>query len=98
MKDSLGGHTSTVLIATVNPLSRFLDETVSTLKFADRASLIRVKEKANEFDAKDDLLIRKLRREVNHLKDILQMRKNLTKHDINQELLNLKEEIAVLRE
>ena len=35
---------------------------------------------------------------MNHLKDILQMRGNMTKSDMNQEMLNLKEENARLRD
>jgi len=46
------------LIATVNPLNSTIEETISTLKFADRASKIKVYSKANEFDAKDDALIK----------------------------------------
>lgn len=83
LKDSLGGHTTTILIATVNPLNSTIEETISTLKFADRASKIKVYSKANEFDAKDDALIKWLRREVLHLKDILLMWNHGTKNDIN---------------
>lgn len=92
LKDSLGGHTTTILIATVNPLNSTIEETISTLKFADRASKIKVYSKANEFDAKDDALVKWLRWEVLHLKDILLMRNHGTKNDINQEILHLKEE------
>lgn len=98
LKDSLGGDTNTILLATINPLASSIDETISTLKFADRASKIKVRAKKNQFDAKEDVLIKRLRREVNYLKDILQMRKNMTKQDMNQEMLNLKEENFKLRE
>jgi len=37
LQDSLGGNTKTSLIATVSPLLDHTDETISTLKFADRA-------------------------------------------------------------
>lgn len=37
LQDSLGGNTKTTLIATVNPLLTCVEETISTLKFADRA-------------------------------------------------------------
>jgi len=33
----LGGNTRTVLIATVSPIIDNIEETISTLKFADRA-------------------------------------------------------------
>lgn len=42
LKDSLGGFTNTVLIATLSPLNMCLEDSISTLKFADRASKIKV--------------------------------------------------------
>jgi len=92
LKDSLGGNTTTILIATLNPLMQTIEESISTLKFADWASKIKVHSKANEFDAKDDALVKRLWWEVHHLKDILHMRNHGTKNDIHQEIINLKEE------
>lgn len=43
LQDSLGGNTKTTLIATVNSMADFVTETISTLKFADRAKQIMVK-------------------------------------------------------
>ena len=37
LQDSLGGNCKTVLIVTVAPISECVEETLSTLKFADRA-------------------------------------------------------------
>jgi len=37
LQDSFSGGTKTVLIATVSPSSHNVEETISTLKFADRA-------------------------------------------------------------
>ena len=74
LKDSLGGNTETYLLATVSPTVDCIDETISTLKFADRAKCIMQKFKKNEFDAKDIALIQKLQREVQHLKEILQLK------------------------
>ena len=92
------GNTSTVLIGTLSPLAIHTDESISTMKFADRAMKIQVKAIANEINPDDDKLVQKLRREVIHLKEILQMRKNKTQKDINMELLNLKEENNRLKE
>jgi hypothetical protein len=47
LQDSLGGNTMTTLIATLSPSST-CDETVSTLKFADRAHQVLTKVTANE--------------------------------------------------
>ena len=91
LKDSLGGATTTILLAAVSPSQISLEETVSTLKFADRASKIKVKAKANAFSAKDDEIVKKLKREVSHLRDLLGMGP-ISKHELNEQLLNLKEE------
>ena len=58
LQDSLGGNTRTCLIATVSPILDYSDETISTLKFADRAKQVMVKIKANELDASDDALVK----------------------------------------
>lgn len=60
LQDSLGGNTETYLIATVSPLIDSIDETISTLKFADRAKCVMQRFKKNEFSAKDDALVQKL--------------------------------------
>jgi len=38
LQDSLGGNTKTLFVATVSPSIMALEQTQSTLKFADRAS------------------------------------------------------------
>ena len=43
LQDSLGGNTKTTLIAAVSPLLDCSDETISTLKFADRAKQVMIK-------------------------------------------------------
>lgn len=57
LQDSIGGNTQTYLIATVSPLIESIDETISTLKFADRAKCVMQRVKKNEINAKDDALI-----------------------------------------
>ena len=57
LQDSLGGNTKTTLIAAVSPLLECAEETISTLKFADRAKQVMVKVQANEMNAADDALI-----------------------------------------
>jgi len=64
LQDSLGGNTRTTLIAAVSPLLEHSDETISTLKFADRAKKILMKVSANQVDAADDALVVKLQREI----------------------------------
>ena len=98
LKDSLGGKTKTILIANISPLKSSFDETISTLKFADRAKQVLVKASINEISGTDDQVVRKLKREVQHLKEVLNMRRNKTDKDIQRELLSLKEQNFKLRE
>lgn len=37
LQDSLGGNSKIILVATINPSSSCADESISTLRFADRA-------------------------------------------------------------
>jgi hypothetical protein len=92
LQDSLGGNTKTTLLATVNSMSEFVSETISTLKFADRAKQIMVKVQANAVSAADDALVLKLQREVQHLKDILNLSRKGGVLNVHQQLLVLKEE------
>lgn len=41
LKDSLGGNCSTVMIANVSPSSKMYDDTLNTLKYANRAKEIK---------------------------------------------------------
>jgi hypothetical protein len=59
------------------------DETISTLKFADRAKQVMVKVSANEMNAVDDALIIKLQKEVQHLKEILNLKRKGGASDIH---------------
>jgi hypothetical protein len=57
-----------------------------------------VKASLNEVNAKEDVVVKKLRREVQHLKEILQMKRHKNDIDIQRELLVLKEQNFRLRE
>ena len=48
LKDSLGGNSKTVIICTLNPNQMAIRETLSTLKFAERAKKIKNKARVNE--------------------------------------------------
>jgi len=56
LQDSLGGNSRTILIATINPLSSFYFESLSTLKFAQRAKLIKNAPKVNRNESITTLL------------------------------------------
>ena len=90
LQDSLGGNTKTCLIAAVSPISEWTEETISTLKFADRAKEVMSTVKANEVNASDDALVQKLQKEVQHLREILSLRRKGNKSDIEDKLIELK--------
>ncbi|XP_063803722.1 stAR-related lipid transfer protein 9 [Pseudophryne corroboree] len=69
LKDSLGGNSKTIMIATVSPASSSYNETMSTLRYASNAKNIINKPRVNE-DA-NVKLIRELREEINRLKAML---------------------------
>lgn len=47
LKDSLGGNCSTVMIANISPSSKMYDDTLNTLKYANRAKEIKTSVKSN---------------------------------------------------
>uniref|UniRef100_A0A674F0H3 Kinesin-like protein n=1 Tax=Salmo trutta TaxID=8032 RepID=A0A674F0H3_SALTR len=69
LKDSLGGNSKTIMIATVSPSCRSYNETLSTLRYAAHARNIVNKPRVNE-DA-SVRLIRELREEIDRLKSML---------------------------
>lgn len=48
LQDSLGGNSNTLMLATISPASYNFDETLSTLRYANRAKNIKNKPKINE--------------------------------------------------
>eukprot|EP00039_Didymoeca_costata_P005568 m.82575 g.82575 ORF g.82575 m.82575 type:complete len:1374 (+) comp12876_c0_seq2:187-4308(+) len=69
LQDSLGGNTKTLMIAAISPADNNYDETLSTLRYANRAKNIMNKAKINE-DPKDALL-REYQEEITKLKAML---------------------------
>ena len=65
LRDSLGGNSKTAIIANISPAYSNLNETFSTLKFAQRAKLIQNKAVINE-DSSGTLVL--LKNEVQKLK------------------------------
>ena len=55
LQNSLGGNTKTVMIANIGPSNLSYEETMSTLRYANRAKQIQNKPKINE-DPKDAML------------------------------------------
>lgn len=69
LQDSLGGNTKTLMVACLSPADNNYDETLSTLRYANRAKNIKNKPKINE-DPKDALL-REYQMEINRLKELI---------------------------
>ena len=72
LQDSLGGNTKTVMIANIGPADYNFDETMSTLRYANRAKNIKNEPKINE-DPKDAML-REFQEEIARLKAQLERR------------------------
>ena len=69
LQDSLGGNTKTVMVANIGPADYNFDETLSTLRYANRAKNIKNKPRINE-DPKDAML-REYQDEIKRLKEML---------------------------
>jgi hypothetical protein len=69
LQDSLGGNTKTVMIAAMGPADYNTEESLSTLRYANRAKQIQNKPKINE-DPKD-AMIREFHDEITRLKQQL---------------------------
>ncbi|XP_069802978.1 kinesin-like protein KIF17 isoform X1 [Dendropsophus ebraccatus] len=69
LQDSLGGNTKTLMVACLSPADNNYDETLSTLRYANRAKNIKNKPRINE-DPKDALL-REYQEEIKKLKAML---------------------------
>ncbi|XP_048208052.1 kinesin-like protein KIF17 [Perognathus longimembris pacificus] len=69
LQDSLGGNTKTLMVACLSPADNNYDESLSTLRYANRAKNIKNQPRINE-DPKDALL-RQYQEEIKRLKAIL---------------------------
>merc|ERR1712141_640299 len=69
LQDSLGGNSKTLMFANVGPAEYNYDETLSTLRYANRAKNIKNHAKVNE-DPKDTLM-KKYQQEIEDLRRML---------------------------
>ncbi|KAK2143188.1 hypothetical protein LSH36_870g00010 [Paralvinella palmiformis] len=70
LKNALGGNSRTIMIAAISPADINYDETLSTLRYADRAKQIKTKAVVNEDPT--EKLIRELQEENEKLKKMLE--------------------------
>ncbi|XP_043211524.1 uncharacterized protein LOC122375971 [Amphibalanus amphitrite] len=73
LKDSLGGNAKTAMVATVSPASTCYSDTLSTLRFAERAKAIVNSPVVN--DEPGTLLVKELQAEVDRLRGLLALNK-----------------------
>ena len=117
LQNSLGGNTRTILFANISPLMSSYDETLSTLKFADRAHSLLSKIEPNKIlstngnsesadSVNNIIIIDKLTKEVNELRQLLNIRQRnglvgynslSNGKDIEKELLSLRKENEKLK-
>ncbi|XP_056270574.1 kinesin-like protein KIF1A isoform X4 [Pseudoliparis swirei] len=69
LRENLGGNSRTTMVAALSPADINYEETLSTLRYADRAKQIRCNAVINEDPS--NRLVRELKEEVSRLKDLL---------------------------
>ena len=82
LMDSLGGNSKTVMIANIGPADYNIEETLTTLRYADRAKNIKNAPKVNE-DPKD-AMIKKYKEELERLKEALAKANGGIEMSVNQ--------------
>ncbi|GFQ92820.1 kinesin-like protein KIF13A [Trichonephila clavata] len=92
LKDNLGGNSRTVMVATISPAADNYDETLSTLRYADRAKRIVNHAVVNEDP--NARIIRDLREEVEMLKEQLKCTAQEDLQDRLKESEKLMQEIS----
>lgn len=78
-KDSLGGNTKTLMIACISPADDNYDETLSTLRYANRAKNIQNRPRINQ-DPKDAML-REYQKEIERLSQMVDQQKSFVIHN-----------------
>eukprot|EP01006_Ploeotia_vitrea_P045199 TRINITY_DN66919_c7_g2_i1.p1 TRINITY_DN66919_c7_g2~~TRINITY_DN66919_c7_g2_i1.p1 ORF type:complete len:502 (+),score=322.47 TRINITY_DN66919_c7_g2_i1:54-1508(+) len=78
LQSSLSGRAKIAVVCNISPSTGNLDETISTLKFANRAKRVKTSAKVNE-QLDDSVLLRKYREEIAHLKAELEQARAQTK-------------------
>ncbi|XP_071280947.1 kinesin-like protein KIF27 isoform X2 [Agelaius tricolor] len=100
LKDSLGGNAKTVMITCISPSSLDFDESLNSLKYANRAKNIRNKPVVNYNPEKDR--IDEMELEIRLLREALQSQqaRNHQLHDLNEEkarISSLEEQLTRLQ-
>jgi len=110
LQDALGGNSRTCVIATLSPAIQYVDESISTLKFADSAKRVMQHARVVETREINLELVERLEREIEHLKSLLGGPQNGVENGVskdpqtlkslfenNEKVLKLEKENEVLR-
>eukprot|EP01048_Picozoa_sp_COSAG05_P011129 COSAG05_NODE_1028_length_6112_cov_11.983868_1_plen_783_part_00 len=91
LKDSLGGNARTVMVAALSPADINFDETLSTLRYANRAKSIQNTAVVNE--DQNQKMVRQLREEVAALRAQLESKQCVPDDEAEQRRKQLEEEL-----
>ncbi|XP_066532600.1 kinesin-like protein KIF13B isoform X2 [Hoplias malabaricus] len=94
LKDSLGGNSRTAMVATISPAADNYDETLSTLRYADRAKSIVNHAVVNEDP--NARIIRELREEVEKLREQLTKAESMKAPELKDRLEESEKLIKVM--
>jgi hypothetical protein len=96
LQDSLGGNTKTVMCANAGPADYNYDESLSKLRFANRANNIKNRPVINE-DPKDAML-REYQEEIARLKERLSLMPSTTTPPVTSHALDERDKQAIIEE
>jgi hypothetical protein len=96
LKDCLGGNSKTVILAAISPAHNSYAETLSTLRYVERAKLISVNAVVN--DGNNSPLVLALREEVDELLEQLEGEQRSTKYEVQTRLKQAQEHGALREE
>jgi len=89
LQDSLGGNAKTIMVANIGPANYNYDETITTLRYANRAKNIKNKPRVNE-DPKDTLL-REFQEEIARLKAMINQKAPKEKKRTREKKIKIKQ-------
>uniref|UniRef100_A0A2A4JU00 Kinesin motor domain-containing protein n=1 Tax=Heliothis virescens TaxID=7102 RepID=A0A2A4JU00_HELVI len=89
LQNSLGGNAKTTIICAITPAA--VEETISTLQFANRAKAIKNKPEVNAVATSNNTMIQQLTKQMCQLKAQLESKKNLEQdnHKLQSKIQNL---------
>ncbi|KAF1320384.1 Kinesin-like protein, partial [Globisporangium splendens] len=97
LQDSLGGNTKTKIIATLSLSMDCIDESISTLKFADRAKQVMVLVRVNEQREIDPVYVEKLQDDLEQLREVVRLLRSSSSSSSNNNSNNADEHDNDLR-